>query len=145
MNSENSKPVVVEQEYNAPKEKVWHALTNKEQMKRWYFTLDDFKPEPGFEFRFPGQGHKGEQYIHICRVTNVIPNKKLQYSWNYQGIDGSSLVTFELFEESDRTRLKLTHEGLESFPQNNPDFAKESFKGGWTELLTVLLKKHLES
>jgi uncharacterized protein YndB with AHSA1/START domain len=144
MNSENTKPLVVEQEYNVPKERVWQALTDKEQMKRWYFTLDDFKPEEGFEFTFPGQGQKGEQYIHICRITEVIPNKKLQHTWSYKGIEGSSRVTFELFEEGNKTRLKFTHEGLETFPKHNPDFAKESFKGGWTELLTVLLKKYLE-
>jgi hypothetical protein len=40
--------------------------------------------------------------------------------------------------------VKLTHEGLETFPQNNPDFAKESFMQGWTYILGTSLKKFLE-
>lgn len=136
-------PVVVEELLNAPVERVWEAITDKEKMKQWYFTLDEFKPQVGFEFSFPGQGHKGENYIHLCKITEVVPNKKLQYSWRYKDYEGNSTVTFELFPEGDKTRLRVTHEGLETFPQQNADFARESFNQGWTELITKLLPNYL--
>ena len=136
-------PLIVEQLLNAPVERVWQAITDKEKMKQWYFDLSEFKPEVGFEFSFPGQGHKGENYIHLCKVTEAIPNKKLRYSWRYQGFKGESFVTFDLFAEGDKTRLKLTHEGLESFPQENADFARESFTEGWNELIGKSLPKYL--
>ena len=44
-----------------------------------------------------------------------------------------------MFEEGDNTRLKLTHEGLETFPADNPDFAKESFTKGWTYMVGTAL------
>jgi uncharacterized protein YndB with AHSA1/START domain len=88
-----------------------------------------FKPEVGFEFRFDG-GSDDKIYHHICKIVEVVPNKKLKYSWRYEGFEGMSYVTFELFEEGKTTTVKLTHEGLETFPQNNPDFAKESFMQG---------------
>jgi hypothetical protein len=50
-------------------------------------------------------------------------------------------VTFELFDEAGKTRLKLTHEGLETFPASNPDFAKESFTEGWTHIIGKSLKE----
>ncbi|HEX7847813.1 MAG TPA: SRPBCC domain-containing protein, partial [Chitinophagaceae bacterium] len=130
----NSQPFTIERTLDAPADKVWKAITEKDQMKQWYFDLSEFKPEVGFEFSFYGQGHKGEQYLHLCKITDVIAGKKLQYSWRYDKYEGNSFVTFELFPEGNKTRLKLTHEGLETFPANNPDFAKESFMGGWTEL-----------
>ena len=136
--------MVVERVYNHPVEKVWAAITRKEQLGQWYFDLDDFKPEVGFRFTFPGQGHKGEQYRHLCTVTEVIPEKKLQYSWQYEGYPGYSLVTFELFEMGDKTRLRLTHDGLETFPQDNADFAKKSFNGGWNEIIGKMLPEFLE-
>lgn len=136
-------PVVVERTYDASVKRVWKALTDKEQMKEWYFTLDDFIPEKGFHFSFRGQGHKGEQYVHHCIITEMIPYKKLQYSWAYENYKGYSLVTFELFEEGEQTRVKLTHHGLETFPQNNADFARSSFNGGWTELIGNSLPKFL--
>lgn len=135
--------VVVEEIYNAPIEIVWKALTDKEEMKKWYFDLSEFKPEVGFEFQFIGQGVKGDNYVHLCKITEVIPLKKLQYSWRYENLDGYSLVTFELYQEENKTRLKLTHSGIETFPHDNSDFDIKNFEGGWTELLTKLLKNYL--
>ncbi len=139
----SNKPFEIERTYNAPVEKVWKAITDKDQMKQWYFELDAFQPEPGFEFSFTGQGSKGEQYLHLCQVKEVIPNRKLSYSWKYSNYEGYSVVTFELFDEDGKTRLKLTHEGLESFPVH-PDFAIESFTAGWTELIGKNLKEFAE-
>ena len=140
---QTQQPFVIERSYNAPVEKVWDAITDKSQMKQWYFDLDDFKPEVGFEFRFDG-GSDDKIYHHICKIVEVVPNKKLKYSWKYEGFEGMSYVTFELFEEGKTTTVKLTHEGLETFPQNNPDFAKESFMQGWTYILGTSLKNFLE-
>jgi uncharacterized protein YndB with AHSA1/START domain len=141
---EIAQPFVIERTYNAPVEKVWKAITDKDQMKEWYFDLAEFTPEVGFEFTFVGKGHKGEQYIHRCKILEVIPQKKLTHTWTYENHPGYSTVTFELFSEGAQTRVKLTHTGLESFPQNNPDFAKESFAEGWTELVGKLLRQYVE-
>jgi uncharacterized protein YndB with AHSA1/START domain len=113
-------------------------------MKKWYFELPAFEPVIGFKFQFYGQGHKGEQYLHLCKVTEVVPGKKISYTWSYDKYEGISEVSFELFAEGDKTRLKLTHEGLETFPANNPDFAKQSFSDGWTMLIGTLLKDFVE-
>ncbi len=138
-----SEPFVIERTYNAPIEKVWKAITDKDQMKQWYFDIPAFKPEAGFEFEFEA-GDENRKYLHLCRITEINPGKKLVYSWRYDGYEGNSLVTFELFAEGDKTKLKLTHEGLETFAMNNPDFAKESFAAGWTHIVGTSLKDYLE-
>lgn len=138
-----AEPVIIERIFNASIEKVWRAITDKGQMKKWYFDLSDFKTELGFEFQFTATG-PGMSYVHLCKITEVIPGKKLQYSWRYEGYEGNSFVTFELFEEGTQTRLKLTHGGLETFPASNPDFAKENFFAGWTEIIGANLKKFVE-
>src|SRR5207253_2026623 len=112
-------PFIIERTYNASAERVWRAITDREQMKQWYFDIKDFKAELGAEFQFEG-GTKEKCYTHLCKVTEVVPQKKLTYSWRYEGYEGNSFVTFELFPEGDKTRLKLTHAGLETFPAN-PD------------------------
>lgn len=134
---------VIERTYDAPVSKVWEAITNKEQMKQWYFDLAEFKPEVGFEFQFEG-GSKDRTYLHLCKITEVTVNKKLTHSWRYDGYEGNSFVTFELFAEGDKTRLKLMHEGLETFPTGNKDFAKENFAAGWTQIVGTSLKKFVE-
>ncbi|MBB6499920.1 SRPBCC family protein [Pedobacter cryoconitis] len=136
-------PFVIERTYNAPVEKVWKAITDKDEMKQWYFDIAEFKPEKGFEFTFDA-GDKNVMYTHLCKITEVIPHQKLSYSWAYQDFEGYTVVTFELFPEGDQTRLKLTHTGLETFPQGNPSFARESFAGGWTAIIGKSLKEFVE-
>jgi uncharacterized protein YndB with AHSA1/START domain len=139
-----NEPIIIERVYDAPVAKVWKAITDKNEMKKWYFDLAEFKPETGFEFQFLG-GNENRQYLHLCKITEVLHNKKLQYSWRYDGYEGNSFVTFELFEEAGKTRLRLTHQNLESFPENNPDFAKKNFVEGWTHIIGTSLKEFAEA
>lgn len=139
-----NEPFVIEQTYNAPVERVWQAITDNDQMKQWYFKLEEFKPEVGFEFEFTGGSKDGPKYTHVCKVTEVIPGRKLTHTWTYKDYEGASYVTWELFPEGDKTRLKLTHTGLETFPQNNPDFAKTSFEKGWTSITGASLRNFVE-
>ena len=113
-------------------------------MKKWYFDLAAFKPEVGFEFQFYGEGKNGEKYLHHCRITEVIPGKKLAHTWAYEGRVGTTIVTFELFPEGNFSTLKLSHEGIETLAANGPDFAKESFAEGWAMLLGKNLKAFVE-
>ncbi len=137
-------PVVVERTYNAPIDMVWEAISNRDKMAEWYFDLAAFMPEVGFEFSFTG-GKDGREFLHLCKVTKVIPGKVLAYTWRYDGYSGSSEVTFELFEEGNNTRVKLTHTGIETFPViPHKDLAKENFVAGWTHILGTSLKEYLE-
>ena len=136
------RPIIVEQTYNASISKVWKAISDNTEMKQWYFDLAEFKPEMGFKFQFMG-GTEENQFLHLCEVTEVVPQKKLTYSWRYDGYEGNSFVTFELFEEGSNTRLKLTHCGLETFP-DKPDFASANFEKGWDYILNTSLKIYLE-
>jgi uncharacterized protein YndB with AHSA1/START domain len=140
-----AEPFVIERTFNAPVSKVWKAITDKDDMKKWYFDLAEFRPEVGFEFQFEGGKDPECQYLHLCKITEVIPNKKLSYSWRYDGYGGNSFVTFELFPEGDKTRIKLTHAGLETFPQDNPDLLRENFAEGWNFIIGKSLKEYIEN
>jgi uncharacterized protein YndB with AHSA1/START domain len=137
-----TEPFVIERVLNASPERVWQAISDREKMKQWYFDLAEFKAEPGFEFSFEG-GPDDRKYMHLCKVTEVVPGKKLTYSWRYEGYEGNSFVTFELFDEGKQTRIKLTHAGLETFPKH-PDFARSNFEDGWTDLIGNFLKNFVE-
>ena len=138
-----AEPVVIERTFKAPVARVWQALTDVDQMRQWYFDLKSFKPEVGFEFGFVVE-HNGNTYDHRCRITEVIPQKKIAYTWRYHGHEGDSLVIFELFPEGEKTRLKLTHEGLDTFPKTAA-FARENFERGWTQIIGTDLKQFVES
>lgn len=140
----STQPIVMERLFTASTAKVWKAITDKDEMKNWYFDLAEFRAEKGFRFSFLGGPTPEKQYLHLCEVTEVIPQKKLTYSWRYDGYPGISFVTFELFEQNNNTLLRLTHAGLDSFPKENPDFAPSNFVEGWTSIIHTGLKKYLE-
>ena len=135
--------IIVERTFDAPVGRVWTALTDVNEMRQWYFDLKEFKAQIGFEFEFVVE-HEGNTYHHLCKVTEVIPEKKIAYTWRYKGEVGDSLVTFELFGEGDRTRLKLTHSGIETFPKT-PAYARKNFEAGWTEIVGSELKRFVEN
>ncbi len=136
--------VIKEYGYKTAPEKVWKALTVKEEMKLWYFDLEEFNAEVGFEFRFWG-GTENRQYLHNCKITEVVDGKKLCYTWSYDGIPGETILCFEI-EQTDKetTKLKLSHSGFETFPKDNPDLALKNFDEGWTSILGTSLKNYLE-
>ena len=135
-------PIVLERILDAPVERVWTALTDVNEMREWYFDLKEFRPEIGFEFEFVVE-HEGNNYHHLCKVSEVIPQKRIAYTWRYKGEPGDSLVTFELFPDGDKTRLKLTHAGIETFPKT-PAYARKNFEAGWTAIIGSELKQFVE-
>ena len=135
--------LIVERTFDAPVALVWKALTDKDDIKHWSFDIREFEPRVGCEFEFYG-GHEKTQYLHRCKVTEAIPEKRLAYTWRYEGYTGDSLVTFELFAEGRRTRVRLTHTGLETFPKIAA-FAKANFTAGWTEIVGSSLKNFVET
>ena len=134
--------ITIERTFEAPVAQVWNALTDVEQMRQWYFDLKEFKPEPGFEFEFVVE-HEGVSYHHLCRITEVIPQQRIAYTWRYKGEPGDSLVTFELLPEGNKTRLKLTQKGIETFPET-PAYARKNFEAGWTAIIGSELKEFVE-
>ena len=134
--------VIVERTLNAPVARVWKALIDVDQMREWYFDLKEFKPQVGFEFEFVVK-HEGNSHYHLCRITEVVPQEKIAYTLRFKGEPGDSLVTFELFPEGDKTRVKVTHAGIETFPKT-PIYARNKFETGWTQIIDSQLRQFVE-
>ena len=138
-----SNPIIIEQKINASVEKVWQAITNKDELDQCFFEVDDFEPEIGYRFSFYSGGEE-EKYLHLCKVKEIEEYKKLSYSWRYADVDGDSVVTYELVSEGDKMLFRLRHEGIETFPRNNFLFSRDSFLQGWKELIEISLKEYVE-
>lgn len=129
--------------YNAPVDKVWKALTDKEQMKQWYFDISDFELKEGNTFNFYESDKK--EYHHRAVIKKIIPYKKIQHTWTHPSHSkGESMLTWELFPEGNTTRVKLTHEGLENFIDGGEAFAAENYVAGWKDIMDKSLRNFLE-
>ena len=122
--------VIVERTFSVPAAKVWSAITDINELRNWYFQLEDFKAKVGFKFDFMGGPEDGKQYLHLCEVTEVIEGKKIAYSWRYDNYPGNSLVCWELIDKGEETLLRITHTGLETFAGIGAEFEQSSFNEG---------------
>jgi len=145
-NEENKDmPVILERTFKSSIEKVWPALTDIQQMRQWYFPqLNEFRPERGFETQFDVH-HEGTDWLHIWKIAEVAPLRRITIEWKFGGHPGTSVLTFELIPDGKRTKLRLTHSGLRSFmPEKHPSLAQENFIKGWTQFMDEGLKEFLE-
>ncbi|MHC1703259.1 MAG: SRPBCC domain-containing protein [Tenuifilaceae bacterium] len=142
--NQSNKPIVVELTFSSSISQVWSAITRLEEMRQWFFNnIPAFEPVVGFETDFSVQS-ESRNFHHLWRIIEVESNKKIKYHWSYKGYKGEGFVTFELFEVKEQTLLRLTNEGLETFPKDIPEFKRESCQAGWEFFIKQNLKTYLE-
>jgi uncharacterized protein YndB with AHSA1/START domain len=137
-------PIIVEEEFSQSASIVWDAITNIDLMPKWYFeNIPAFKPEVGFSTQFVVESG-GRSFLHLWKVTEVIPQRKIVYNWKYEDHPGDSFVSFEISESGKSTMLKVSHQVQEDFPEDIPEFTRESCLGGWTYFIKDRLKVYLD-
>lgn len=137
-------PLAISETYNVPIEKLWKAITDKEEMKVWYFDIPNFKLEKGlvFEFYEPGEEKK---YLHRCEILDFETNSFLKHTWTHPEFsNGITEVLWELEEKNDKTNLKFTHSGLEKMADAGDEFQRKNYEEGWKYNLDVSLRQFLE-
>jgi uncharacterized protein YndB with AHSA1/START domain len=139
----NDPPIITQESFNKPISEVWKAITNCEQMKEWFFyNIPNFEAKIGFKTKFNVKS-ENRDFLHLWKVIDLVPNKKITTNWKYQNIKGDSNVTFGLNEDQKGTTLTVTCEILEDFPQNIPEFKTESCQAGWNYFIKDRLKNYL--
>lgn len=140
--------LVIHRVLNLPVNKVWKALTEAEEFKKWWgpkgFTCPSSKMEAkvGAKYLNCMKGPDGKEYWSTGTVKEIIPEEKLVVTDSFsdpqgniktaadQGLPGEwpreSQITFELEEADGATKLRLQHEGI-------PDEMHDECKKGWNE------------
>jgi uncharacterized protein YndB with AHSA1/START domain len=138
-------PVIVEQNYDVSLAELWKAITELNQMKKWFFeNIEAFEPKVGFRTRFIIE-NEGREFPHLWTITEVEPLKKIAYNWKYEGYKGDSIVSFLLSEKKDLSKLTLIHQVTEKFSENIVEFQRESCLNGWNWFIKSSLKDYLKS
>ena len=131
----------LERVLDAPVEKVWRYLTEAELRSQWFMGGTDATGVGEFDLlvdhdnlsdddvSYPESyaSFKGATWTE--KVIRFEPPRLLETTFQ-SGKNGT--VTYELFPEGDRTRLVVTHSGIQS-PVGAQDFGS-----GWNSHLTVL-------
>ncbi|WPU96034.1 SRPBCC domain-containing protein [Mucilaginibacter sabulilitoris] len=128
--------------FSHPVEMVWEYLTKSELMEQWLMK-NNFQPIIGFDFQFrtgpiPSLDFDG---IFYCKVLEIVPFKKLSYSWRSGPGGGEisldSVVIWKLEPKDKGTELFLEHSGFAK--KENLDFYNGLLQG-WVEKLENINK-----
>ncbi|MCW3121022.1 MAG: hypothetical protein JWQ38_514 [Flavipsychrobacter sp.] len=112
-------------------EAIWEHLTNPELIAQWLMK-NDFKPVVGHRFNFTTKPQPGFDGIVYCEVLEVVPLKRLSYSWKGGPRKGTinldSVVTWTLTPKDGGTELLLEHTGFKGMKNY---FAYLMMNMGW--------------
>ena len=134
----------LERTLDAPVETVWRYLVEGELRSQWFAGGSDARSGGQFDLVFDHDRlsaddvpypveyaqHKGA--VSHETVVRFEPEQVLAFTFG-EGKNG--VATFELFADGGRTRLVLTHSGIQS------GTGAHDFGGGWNSHLTVLQEK----
>src|SRR5262245_42312302 len=96
--------IQIETIYAHPPQHVWMALTDSDAMAEWLMA-NDFQPRLGHRFQFRTKPAPGFNGIVQCEVTELVPLRRLAYSWKGGGIN--TVVSWTLEPVPEGTRVVL--------------------------------------
>ncbi len=112
--------------FQASRETVWSALTDPDQLEKWFFRIQG-SIEPGGSIFVPW-----EEPGLASTIVEFEPMKTLAWTWHNPG-EPESIVRWELFDEGRSTRFVLSH-SLPIIMANEPT----DTLSGWHEHVNVL-------
>ncbi len=138
----------------APPERVFQALTNREQALQWgssqefKLTKWEMDPRPGGKWTFVAkESSQSDKYantelVHYGEILEFDPPRVLEYTWFaswHTNPAHKTVVRWELSPAAHGTEIKVTHSGLAPMPEDCKGYAE-----GWPGLVTRI-KEFVES
>jgi len=137
---------------DAPREKVWRALTDAREFGAWFGVKAEGTFEPGA--RVHGQILSPE-WAHVPFEIDIDRvDKGVLLAWRWAVVDSKAptidlskepktYVSFELSDTDGGTRLKVIESGFDALPEPRRDEARRQNADGWTEQVQNI-KKYAE-
>jgi uncharacterized protein YndB with AHSA1/START domain len=101
----------------APREQVFRALTDADELKRWWITDGSSEPRTGGRFRYEWRmADPSNDHVQEGAYDEVADSERVVYPWS-AGPAGDTRVTFTLAGRDGGTEVSLTHAGFSADPQ----------------------------
>ena len=127
--------------FELPREVVWAAITEPEQIGRWFGTSAELELRPG------GEGSFHWEHLDVTTpvtVETVEPPVRFAYRWEPGGASKggpTTLVEFRLEEIPGGTRLTLVESGFSQFGAESRQGNEYGWDAELGELRVFLLEK----
>lgn len=135
--------MTVRRTFDAPRERVWEALTHADQVDQWWgpdgftTTTDEMAVEPGGVWRFVMVGPDGEEYQNRVEYDEVAAPERLGYRHGSPDDPEQFRVTITL-EDVGEGKTELTMESRFPSPAALDDALEFGADGGAEQTLSRL-------
>lgn len=105
--------IVIEREFDAPRELVWKAYTDVELLPEWLgpremtMTVDHFDLRPGGSYRFTHRDPSGNEFVFFGEIRRVEEPTLIERTFAWEGMPGKESLDRAEFHELDGGRTKL--------------------------------------
>lgn len=100
----------------APRDRVFRALTDAEELKRWWITDGTSDARSGGRFRYEWRmADPSLDHIQEGAYEEVVDGERVAYPWS-AGPAGDTRVTFSLADRDGGTEVRLAHAGFSADP-----------------------------
>jgi uncharacterized protein YndB with AHSA1/START domain len=124
MTEEDSREIVIERVFDAPRDLVWKMWTDPEHVAAWWgphgmkTRVDELDLRPGGKWRYVMLAPDGSEYPQGGTFSEVVPPEKLVMSAAFEYGGGASyeaILTYEFEDLGDKTKLIMRSTYLSDF------------------------------
>ncbi len=124
----------LERIFNAPREKVWRAITEPELLKQWWgrgnpLVIERYEFERGGHWRFVEHSDHGVHGFE-GRFREIVPIERMALTFEWDGMPGYVVVNTLTLEELPNHRTKLAGTSLFHTTAERDGMMNSGMEGG---------------
>ena len=140
--TEGERGIRIERIFDAPREKLWRAFTERELIAQWWgrgnkLVVEKFEVERGGHWRFV-EHEGGEAYGFEGRCREVTPPECLEWTFEWDGMPGHVSVDRIEFIDLGDGRTKIVNTSLFMTQEDRDGMMSAGMEQGLGESYTAL-------
>ena len=134
--------IEIERIFDAPRERVWRALTEPELLKQWWgrghpLTVERMEVERGGHWRFVEHSDDGDHGFE-GRFREVVPPERMSMTFEWDGAPGHVVVQTMTLEDIGDGRTRLLSTSMFFTKEDRDGMMSAGMEGGMNESYAAL-------
>ena len=142
LSTPNDRELRIERIFDAPRPRVWRAMTEPELVKQWWgrgnpLTVERMEVERGGHWRFVEHAG-GEDHGFEGRFREVVPPEKLSMTFEWDGAPGHTIVQTMTLEDMGDNRTRMVSTSMFFTKDDRDGMMSAGMEGGMNESYQAL-------
>lgn len=142
LSTPSDREIRVERIFNAPRERVWRAVTDRDQVAQWWgrgnkLDIEKHEPHRGGHWRYVEHANGTPQGFE-GRYREVTPPERIVATFEWDGMPGHVILNTMTFEDLGDGRTKLVATSLFFTREERDGMLHSGMEGGMNESYAAL-------